>query len=195
KGISAKQVSRTLGVSYKTAWKMVHKIRDSIRMYHKDFKGTVEMDETYVGGERTRGRFGKGTTKACVVVILERMGKARTYILKRVNKRGLHTIANKYINKSSSFMTDDLNLYRGLKFDGGHQVVKHSHKEYVRGDVHTNTAESYFSLVKRSVRGTYHHISKKHLRKYLNEFEFRWNWRKIEDEILVRIAVKFGLSG
>lgn len=198
KGISAKQISRTLGVSYKTAWRMAHKIRESLYVLNKpkSFKGTVEMDETYVGGERTRKKYGRSTTKAAVVVITERGGKAKTVILKRVNKKLLHFLATRNIDPESTLMTDDLNLYKGLnkKFKGGHHTIQHSKRQYVDGDIHTNTAESYFSLVKRGVKGVYHHISKKHLRKYLNEFEFRWNWRKIEDEILVRIAIKLGLK-
>lgn len=198
KGISAKQISRTLGISYKTAFRMAHKIRESLYVKHKpqSFKGIVEMDETYVGGERSRKKYGRSTTKAPVVVVIERHGKAKTVILPRVNRRFLHFIATRNIHPDSTLMTDDLGSYKGLnkKFKGGHYTIKHSIRQYVDGNVYTNTAESYFSLIKRGVKGVYHHITKKHLRKYLNEFEFRWNWRKLEDELLVRIAVKMGIT-
>jgi transposase-like protein len=190
KGMSASQLKRTIwgqhNGSYKTAWYLCHRIRHAMKQVDQPMlSGVVEMDETYVGG-RTRGR-GKGfhkDTKECVVGIRERGGDLRFFHAEDA-KSG--TLA-KYIKENVStdvevIVTDELTGYPSAMIEAGihgrkHKTVNHSAKEYVRGDVHTNTIESAFSLLKRGIVGSWHKISAKHLPAYLQEMEFRFNRRK-----------------
>jgi transposase-like protein len=148
--------------------------------------GTVEVDETYVGGKpryRHSGGTGRGTTKAPVVAMVQRGGDVRFRYMERITAGNLEAAIAANASVSARLITDELNAYRGVgrAFSGGHHTVTHSQREYSRGDVHSNTVESVFSLLKRGVMGTFHSISKKHLPNYLNEFEFRWNTRKADD--------------
>ncbi|MGC1839738.1 MAG: IS1595 family transposase [Candidatus Acidiferrales bacterium] len=184
KGMSANQLKRTLGIAYKTAWYLCHRIRAAMNeaATQEPMGGTVEMDETYVGGARTgkRGRGAEG--KEIVIGIRQRGGDLRFFHAEDV-KSG--TLA-KYVQENISadvevIMTDDFSAYpkavRGVR----HETVTHSAGEYVRGDIHTNTVESAFSLLKRGIIGTWHKISAKHLPSYLNEMTFRFNRRKKSD--------------
>ena len=189
KGMSANQLKRTLGVSYKTAWYLCHRIRAAMAEARPMLDGKVEMDETYVGG-RNRGRGiqfrGRGTDKEIVIGIRQRGGDLRFFHAQDVSSG---TLA-KYISENVSadvevIMTDDFNVYRAAMRKAGvkapHKQIKHSAKEYVRGDIHTNTVESAFSLLKRGIIGSWHKISAKHLPAYLNEMTFRFNRRKRPD--------------
>jgi transposase-like protein len=183
KGISANQIKRTVGMSYKTAWYLCHRIRAAMSEADRTLLyGTVEMDETYVGGkQRCRGR-GKATTnKEVVIGIRQRGGDVRFFHAEDARKG---TLA-KYIQENISqdvdvIVTDELPAYNSAVGDMKHETVNHSHKEYVRAgtDIHTNTVESAFSLLKRGIMGSWHKISAKHLAAYLAEMEFRFNRRK-----------------
>ncbi len=186
KGMSANQVKRLLGVSYKTAWYLCHRIRAAMGEAERPMlDGTVEMDETYVGGkQRNRGR-GKATTnKEVVIGIRKRDGELRFFHAEDA-KTG--TLA-RYIQENISadvdvIVTDELPAYRKAVGSHKHETVTHSAGEYVRlgTDIHTNTVESAFSLLKRGVMGTWHKISAKHLQAYLDEMTFRFDRRKRPD--------------
>jgi transposase-like protein len=187
KGMSAHQLHRMLGVTYKSAWFMAHRIRYAMEQppFAKPLQGVVEADETYVGGkERNRKRqdkqkkTGRGTDKTPVVVLVERGGQARSFRMANVTGFELKGAIRRNVARESRIMTDSFKSYRGLgKEFASHEYVSHSDGEYVRGEVHTNTAENYFSILKRGIDGTYHHISEAHLPRYLAEFDFRYNNR------------------
>jgi len=189
KGMSANQVKRTLGVSYKTAWYLCHRIRAAMQEIEQPMlDGTVEMDETYIGGVK-RGRnyrqAGRGTDKEVVIGIRQRGGDLRFFHAQDVKSGTLE----KYITENISadvdvLVTDEYNAYKGAVKRAGitsHETICHGAKEYVRGDVHTNTVESAFSLLKRGIVGSWHKVSAKHLPAYLNEMTFRFNRRKNPD--------------
>lgn len=187
KGMSACQVQRTLGMTYKTAWYLCHRIRAAmVEANRKRLGGVVEMDETYVGG-KAHGKTGRGAAnKEVVIGIRQRQGELRFFHAEDVRSGTLE----KYIRENVSedvdiLMTDDLGQYRGAarriwKSMGvhKHKSIAHSKGLYVNGDIHTNTIESAFSLLKRGVLGTWHRISAKHLQSYCNEMCFRFNNRK-----------------
>lgn len=189
KGMSALQLQRMLGIgSYRTALFMTHRIR--LAMSDQPVKdmlqGTVEVDETYVGGKpRYAGisKRGRGTKKIPVLAMVERGGNATSRSITNVNGATLKSAIRQTVDKSSTIMTDEWKSYRGIgkDFEGGHEFVNHGSKEYVRDGVTTNTVESYFALLKRGIIGVYHSVSKQHLDRYCDEFSFRWNNRKITD--------------
>ena len=184
KGMSAHQLHRMLGVSYKTAWFMCHRVREAMRDNPKlgPLGGTnkvVEADETYVGG-KAANRKHHVPPKEPVLALIERQGHVRTHHVPAVNGKTLRPILNEQIAKGSYLMTDDSTVYPPLAQEMGvsHGTVNHSIEEYVRGGFwHTNTAENYFSIFKRGIIGTYHHVSQQHLKRYLAEFDFRYNER------------------
>jgi transposase-like protein len=199
KGVSANQLSRELDIQYRSAWFMCHRIRYAMTkppLVGKLGDGgegqIVEADETYIGGKaannKHKGR--KPTKKMMVLTLVERDGDARTFKIPN-NKGGLvRTLVRMNVAETAHLMTDSANIYPGLdKQFGAHDSVNHS-KEYVRGIIHTNFAESYHSLLKRGIFGTYHHISEKHLHRYLREFEFRWNSRRGTDGARAVEAIK-----
>jgi transposase-like protein len=165
-------------------------------------KGIVEVDETYIGGkprkdkDAPKPKRGRGTKKAPVVALVERNGKIVSKPIENVTARTLKSAIREAVDKEARILTDEWEAYRGIEkeFKGGHGIVKHSEGEYVKEDVSTNTAESYFALLKRGVHGTFHHISKKHLGKYCDEFSFRWNHRKVTDGFRTENAIK-GIVG
>lgn len=187
KGMSAHQLHRMLGVTYKSAWFMAHRIRYAMEQppFARPLEGVVEADETYVGGkERNRKRkdkqkkTGRGTNKTPVVALVERGGEVRSFRMANVTGIELKGAIRRNVSRDARIMTDSFKSYRGLgKEFASHEYVSHSDGEYVRGDVHTNTAENYFSILKRGIDGTYHHISEAHLPRYLAEFDFRYNNR------------------
>ncbi|MGH9747132.1 MAG: IS1595 family transposase [Candidatus Acidiferrales bacterium] len=204
KGMSAHQLHRMLGVTYKSAWFMAHRIRYAMSQepLSSKLKGTIEVDETYVGGRRKgtkRGRPGRGSHKAPVVSLVQRTGNVRSFHVKRVTSKNLKEVIRKNVSTESNIMTDDLNLYSGLKKEfASHDVIRHKYGQYARRDgekrIHTNTVEGYFALLKRGITGTFHHVSKQHLQRYLDEFDFRYNARKIQDGERAILAVK-GTTG
>lgn len=191
KGISAHQLHRTLKVTYKTAWFMCHRLREAMREGHFAPLGgenrVVEADETYVGGKEKnkhankRIRKGRGAVgKEAAFSLVERDGRVRSFHLPSVSAKTLRPILYAQIDRKSYLMTDEAAVYGdiGTAF-AGHGTVNHSADEYVRhgGFMHTNTVENYFSIFKRGITGTYHHVSQRHLKRYLGEFDFRYNER------------------
>jgi transposase len=184
-GISAKQIQRELGVTYKTAWRMFRQIRSLLSEGDMQLEGeAVEMDETYMGGRRKygTGRPVGGDKKLTPVVgMVERKGRVRAVAAPNVKGSTLLGYVRDYILPKSMIFTDELNAYDGIKHmpEKGykHRRIKHSARVYVRGNVHTNTIEGFWSLVKRSIGGVYHQVSQKYLQSYLDEYSFRYNRR------------------
>jgi transposase-like protein len=182
KGFSAHQLHRSLGVTYKTAWFMAHRIREAMREINPEPLGGegkfVESDETFTGGKAKNRAYGAPPPKEAVMTLIERGGKARSFHVPEVTAVTLKPIIVDAIAKDSHFRTDESGVYWkvGEEF-ASHKTVVHSIGEYVRGDAHTNTTEGYFSIFKRGIYGTYHHISQTHLKRYLCEFDFRYNER------------------
>jgi transposase-like protein len=146
-------------------------------------KGTIEADETYVGGESRRLGVQTGLeNKTPVLSLVQRNGSVRSFVVPTVSARTPKEVLLENVNPSSHLMTDELAGYEkvGKRF-ASHKTVVHSQYEYVRGDVYTNSVEGFFSLLKRGINGVYHHVSKEHLRRYLSEFDFHYNRRKIDD--------------
>jgi len=185
KGFSANQMKRTLGVSYKTAWYLCHRIRAAMKEYDKTMlEGTVEMDETYVGGrKRGAGIRGRGAEKEIVIGLRQRNGDLRFFHAKDAKSATLAQYIRENVSEDVDVMvTDEWSAYpdamrRTGKIDR-HKTIRHKGHVYVDGDIHTNTVESAFSLLKRGVIGTWHRISAKHLAAYLDEMTFRFNRRK-----------------
>jgi transposase-like protein len=183
KGMSAHQLHRMLGVTYKTAWFMAHRIREAMRPIDAEPMGgsgkTVEADETFVGGKAKNRAYAKTLPKhEAVMSLVERGGKVRSRHVADVTATTLKPILVETIAKDMHFRTDQAPVYTEIgKGFASHETVNHSIKEYVRGDAHTNTVEGYFSIFKRGIYGVYHHISEQHLKRYLCEFDFRYNER------------------
>lgn len=195
KGISSNQIKRMLGVTYKTAWFLTHRIRGAMAYAHQDqLAGIVEADETFVGGKYRYARTDKridGTpargrrpdnNKSVILGAVERGGQVRLRLAPDRSKRSINEFLIAEVSDGAeAIFTDDWSAYRGLGDENTrHESVNHSAKEYVRGDVHTNTAEGVWSLLKRSIVGSYHHLSVKHLPAYLDELEWRFNHRNDE---------------
>ena len=189
KGMSANQVKRTLGVSYKTAWYLCHRIRAAMKETDTPMLGgTVEMDETYVGGKhKGAGVRGRGAAKEIVIGIRQRGGDLRFFHASDVKAGTLASYIRENISEDVDvIVTDDFSSYpfamkKAAVAEKKHKRINHSSKVYVNGDIHTNTVESAFSLLKRGIMGTWHKISAKHLPAYLDEMTFRFNRRKNAD--------------
>jgi transposase-like protein len=195
KGMSAHQLHRMLGVTYKSAWFMAHRIRYAMGQPPLSGKlsGIVEADEAYIGGSRQRGRRKRGAARKKVVFsLVERRpsGNAHSVALDRVTAKNFREAMLAHIEPDATIMTDEHPAYRSPVKGWTHEHVKHSLREYVRGEAHINTVEGYFGLLKRGITGTYHHVSKGHLHRYLAEFDFRWNQRHVEDGIRAALAVR-----
>jgi len=210
KGFSALQLQRELKLgSYKTAWFMMHRIRFAMEQgqMREPLTGIVEVDEAYIGGKPRPGtgvksRRGRGTEKSPIMVLVERDGTARLKPVPRVDAVNLKGEIRQSVAKSATIMTDEWPAYQGLgkEFTGGHFETCHSKKQYARFDkasgqhVNTNTAESFFALVKRGHYGVYHSMSKTHLHRYCTEYEFRWNHREVSDHARKDAAI-LGATG
>jgi transposase-like protein len=194
KGISAHQLHRMLGVTYRAAWFMAHRLRYamSAEPLATKLSGTVEVDEGYIGGKRKGGRGRRpadGGRKAAVAVLVERGGNVRAMPMERIDAVSMDREIRNYVEPGSKLMTDESAVYNDVRVKGHQtfagmerQSVNHSGGEFVRGNVTTNTAEGFISLLKRGIVGTFHHVGKGHLGKYVSEFEFRYNARKVEDK-------------
>lgn len=196
KGISALEIHRQTGLSYKSSLFMLHRIRFAMAdSAPPPLTGTVEVDEVYIGGSpRYKGvsKRGRGTKKQCVVALVQRGGCVKTKPVANVTGKTLKNIIRENVDYSATIITDENKSYIGIgkEFAGGHASVCHSAREYVRGDVHSNTVEGFFSIVKRGLNGIYHSVSKQHLHRYLSEFEFRYNNRELEDGERTLAAIK-----
>lgn len=197
KGMSAKQIERMLGVTYKTAWFMCHRIREAMKTDGTDGPlggpdAVVEADETYVGGKAKNRATRRPAPKKAVVALVERDGHVRSFHVANVNAKHLRGLIVTNVDRRSHLMTDESMVYTsvGREFNG-HSVVNHSAKEYVTtgGFKHSNTAENFFSIFKRGVIGTYHHMSEAHLARYTGEFDFRYNTRAMTDAERASVAL------
>ncbi|MGH8321915.1 MAG: IS1595 family transposase [Gammaproteobacteria bacterium] len=201
KGISSHQIHRTLGVTYKTAWFMTHRIREAMKDTSTDklggvgTSGIVEADETYFGKTKGHGKGAHLTKKQKVVALVERNGRVRAFHVPTVTVKTLKPILEQQIEQSARLMTDSAGMYEEIgKSFQSHETVNHTVKEYARGDVTTNTVEGYFGILKRGIHGIYQHVSPEHLNRYVGEFSFRYNQRKVTDSERANNAVK-GIVG
>ena len=189
-GVAALELQRHIGVTYKCAWRMMHQIRKLMGENPPPFRGTVELDETYVGGVRP-GKRGRGAAgKTPVVGILERQGNVMASVVENTKAITVLPIVVKSVAAGATIMTDDYPVYNKLSHGDrySHHVIEHGRKEYVRGEVHTNGIEGFWSQMKRSIDGTHHHVSGKHLQKYADEYSFRYNRRKSETPMFQHIT-------
>lgn len=210
KGISSNQLHRTLGVTLKTAWFMSHRIREAMRtgslavpMGGEGSSGIVEVDETFIGRKKDVPVRRGGAHKHVVLALVERGGKVKTVHIDDTKADTIMPIVEANVAREARIMTDDsATYYEKLGDFAGHEAVNHSAKEYVRYEnkqpiIHTNTAENYFSVFKRGMKGVYQHCAEKHLHRYLAEFEFRYNNRvalKVDDAERAARMVQ-GVSG
>jgi transposase-like protein len=212
KGISAHQLHRTIGVTYKTAWFMAHRIREAMRDVSGEKIGgpdkIIKADETYVGGrprkpagpsrgksEPKRRGGGRSTRhRTPVVALVERDGRAVAKPTIDASAGTLSSIVRANVDLSATLMTDSWRGYItvGREFAGGHERVDHGAGEFARGDAHVNEAESFFALLKRGIVGSFHHVSPEHLGRYCDEFSFRWDRRSIDDTTRAAQAIKAG---
>ncbi len=201
KGVAALEIQRHCQISYKSALFLMNRIRfamapDNPEVMQK-LKGIVECDETYVGGKARPGsgefrKHGRGTTKTRVFAAVERGGRIQRRVIADVSGKTLKGAIRELVDKQSCIMTDDFPSNRGLgiEFDGEHMWVSHSTGEYVYKDIHTNTAESSFALLKRGITGIYHSVSKEYLHRYIWQFDFLWNGRRLNDGERTILAIK-----
>lgn len=205
KGISAHQLHRSLGITYKSAWFLAHRIREAMKSDDISPLGgegkTVEVDETFIGGKeknrhkskRANRNMGGSWGKETVFALVERDGRVRSMHVASVTAANLRPIMVEQINAASTLCTDDAGQYRHMGRDFTHEFVNHGAEEYVRGKAHTNTVEGYFSILKRGINGCYFHVSPAHLHRYLAEFDFRYSNRSglgINDAERTEAAIK-----
>jgi len=188
KGIASAQLARDIGVTQKTAWHMLHRIRKMMSngMLDKKLSCTVEADETYVGGKPRIGdgplKRGRGSEKKVPVFgVVERHGDVVAFPVDHVDKPTLHKAVKDRVAKGSTLNTDEWSGYVGLSMDYTHDVVNHGGREYARGYSHVNNIENFWSLLKRGIVGIYHVVSPEHLHRYCGEFAYRVNTRKVDD--------------
>lgn len=203
KGMSAHQLHRMLGITYKSAWFMFHRIREAMRPTETPEMGgnggTVEMDETFIG--RVKGvQMGRGGVrhKMKVVTLVDRdSGMARSMVVNKLNIKVVTDIAATNIARETKLMTDDAGFYKKMGQHYDHAFTQHTNGQYVVGNVHTNTVEGFFSIFKRGMRGVYQHCGEQHLHRYLAEFDFRYTNRSangVEDAQRADLALK-GIAG
>ncbi len=206
KGMSAHQLHRMLGVTYKTAWFMCHRIREAMFDADPDPMGgkgkVVEADETFIGKPDSEFVNGVGwvqmrgvATKRKVITLVERGGRARSFKVNDLTSKTIRKVLFENIVTDSDLHTDQAQHYKrpGKEFNA-HETVNHSENEYARGDVTTNTVEGFFGIFKRGMRGVYHHCGEQHLQRYLNEFDFRYSNRHLNDDERAKEALK-GITG
>ncbi|MGC1780975.1 MAG: IS1595 family transposase [Acidobacteriaceae bacterium] len=198
KGFSALQLSREMEITHKSALFVLRRLRHGLQEENAPkLTGTVEVDEVYLGGRpRYAGvsKRGRGTEKTPVLGMVQRGGDVRFRMMDRITAERVSEVLAENADLTCRLITDELGVYKklGRGFSGGHEVVTHSAKEYVRPgtDIHSNAVEGVFSLIQRGIMGTFHSVSRKHLPNYLNEFQFRWNTRKLDDGQRVSRVVK-----
>jgi transposase-like protein len=195
KGMSAHQLHRSLGISYKSAWFMAHRIRESMRDDGSPLGGpgkVVESDEAFIGGKKKRRLSGKVAPMKKVMTLVERDGRARSFFIANLNHTNMRGALVTNVHRDSYLMTDDARVYWsiGREFHM-HGTTLHAAREFARpGGIHSNTAENFFSILKRGVVGTYHHWSPAHMHRYLAEFDFRYSTKDITDAERTAIAIR-----
>ncbi|MBC7945892.1 MAG: IS1595 family transposase [Burkholderiales bacterium] len=187
KGVSALEIKRQTGLSYKSSLFLLNRIRFAMQETAPEMlAGDVEVDEVFIGGaprHYNNSRKTKARRKSIVVGMVQRGGDVRPKIVADVTGASLKAVIRENVERSSRVMTDEWSGYRGLhkEFEGGHETVRHSTHEYARGDVHTNSIEGFFGMLRRGLDGIYHSVSHEHLHRYLAEFQFRHNNRFLSD--------------
>lgn len=193
-GVPARELQRQLGVTLKTAWRMGHQIRKYMAKIENDnpTSGIFEIDETMVGGKKP-GKRGRGASgKTVVFGILEKAGDIALNVVSDVKRKTLYPIIEENIVKGSTIQSDELHSYSTLQEEGYvHKTVNHGIKEYVKGDIHVNGLEGFWSQLKRSIQGTHIHVSGRHLSKYLGEFKYRYNMRKLPQFMFNQLLLSF----
>jgi len=195
KGISAHQLHRSLGITYKTAWFLAHRIRETMTDDGSPLGGpgmVIESDEAFVGGFKKKRLSGKVAPKKKIVTLVERGGRARSFHITHIDHTNIRAALVTNAHRSSVLMTDDARFYNSIGREfAAHGTTLHSNREFSRGDGHhSNTAENFFSILKRGVVGTYHHWSAVHIHRYLAEFDFRYSTKNITDAERTAIAVR-----
>jgi transposase-like protein len=199
KGISSHQLHRMLGVTYKTAWFMTHRIREAMREGTLAPMGgagsTVEVDETFIGRKEGRSKKRGYAHKHAVLSLVDRNGNARSFHVSGTSTKDVLPVLQNNIRRETKIMTDEAGQYAHLnKHFAEHHFVSHGKEEYVRGTVHTNTIEGFFSIFKRGMTGIYQHCGEPHLHRYLSEFDFRYNHRELTDWERTTTALR-GIEG
>ena len=189
-GVSAMEIQRHLGVTYKCAWRMAKQIRQLMEDETPMFGGTVEADETYIGGKAKNKRGRGAENKTAVIGIVERQGSVVAKAVPNVKSSTIMPLIRSNVEIGANLMTDEYNIYNKAGKEYNHQRINHSTKEYVRGDIHTNTIEGFWSQLKRSIDGTFHQVSPKYLQAYVNEFAFRYNHRNSEIHVFDLLLAK-----
>jgi transposase-like protein len=194
KGMSANQLKRTLGVSYKTAWYLCHRIREAMKIEHSEkLNGVVEADETPVGGKYDRRRKREPYDKPWVVGVIQRKGQVRAEKMPSRGARAISAFVKQSVETGATLMTDDYAAYDKVGRNYDHRVINHSKLQYVVGLTHTNSIENFWSLFKRGIVGQFHKVSEKHLDRYLDEFTYRFNGR--EDDRLFQNTLRNLVKG
>lgn len=177
-GVSAKELERQLGVTYKCAWRMAKQIRKLFRDSGDPMGGIVEVDETYIGGQK-KGKRGRGAeSKTPVFGIVERQGGAKAQVVENIKIKTIQPIINESVVRGATVMSDEFNIYNRVKDNGyNHHTIQHGIGQYVNGIIHSNSIEGFWSQLKRSLSGTHHAVSPKHLQSYVDEFVYRYNHR------------------
>lgn len=194
KGFSAHELHRALGITYKSAWFMAHRIREAMKDDEGPLGGpgaVVEADEAFVGGKQNRRAYRKVAPKKKVLALVERGGRARSVHIANIHANTVRSALVLNVDRASTLMTDEARVYWAV----GKEFARHGHtlhagRVYAKGDVHSNSAENFFSILKRGVIGTYHHMSEAHMHRYLAEFDFRYSTRTLNDSERTAEAVK-----
>jgi len=183
-GVSAKEIERQLGVTYKTAWRMGHQVRKLMSNGSELLTGTVEVDEAYIGGnpknmhtKKQEKLLGRGIKKQPIVSIVQRGGEVRSFVVDNVGSGGIYKLITDNVEKGSKLITDGFTSYKWVGMQYEHIAVKHNNDRVTVGEKHTNTVEGFFSHLKRTISGTHIHVSRQHLQAYANECSFRYSNR------------------
>lgn len=195
KGISSMQLAKEIGITQKSAWFVLHRLREACGSNLEKLQGIIELDETYVGGieknkhESKKLKAGRGTVgKTAVLGMRERCGRTVAMTVESADKQTIKAAVRQHVETGSTLHTDEASVYKGIDDEGfDHATVNHSAGEYVRGDVTTNSMESVFAVLKRGLIGVYHHASPKHLDRYVDEFAFRLNEGTVKNHTLTRL--------